>query len=205
MPKDKTQTFERIMTAAKAEFLEKGFEKASIRSIAAAAGITSAGLYRHFADKEAMFAALVQPTLDELTAACLEMEKRDYILLENDQLEAMWEDSADMALFLDFIYTGRFDVFKLLLCCSSGTVYANFLDQFIEMETAMTVKFMETARRMGLALPILEMREMHLLMHAYDSAIFEVVVHDFTQAEAEHYLHTLQKFFYPGWRAILGL
>lgn len=66
MPKDKTQTYERIMTAAKAEFLEKGYEKASIRTIAAAAGITSAALYRHFADKEAMFAALVQPTLDEL-------------------------------------------------------------------------------------------------------------------------------------------
>ncbi len=205
MPKDKTQTYERIMTAAKAEFLEKGYEKASIRTIAAAAGITSAALYRHFADKEAMFAALVQPTLDELAVWCAKMEERDYLLLENHQLEAMWEDGADMAVFLDFIYNGHFDEFKLLLCCSAGTAQANFLEQFIEMEMQMTVKFLEAARLAGQEVPDLDLRELHLLLHAYDAAIFEVVVHDFTQAEAEHYLHTLQRFFYPGWRVILGL
>ena len=110
-----------------------------------------------------------------------------------------------MAVFLDFIYNGHFDEFKLLLCCSAGTAQANFLEQFIEMEMQMTVKFLEAARLAGQEVPDLDLRELHLLLHAYDAAIFEVVVHDFTQAEAEHYLHTLQRFFYPGWRVILGL
>ena len=43
---------ERVLNAAKAEFLEKGFEKASIRSIGEKEGMTSAGLYRHCIDKE---------------------------------------------------------------------------------------------------------------------------------------------------------
>ena len=61
MPKDKTDTLKRIIPHAKQEFLEKGFEKASMRRIAENAGITAAGLYRHFNSKEAMFASLVAP------------------------------------------------------------------------------------------------------------------------------------------------
>ena len=47
MPKDKTETHERIIPAAMKIFLEKGFEKATMREIAEEAGITAAGLYRH--------------------------------------------------------------------------------------------------------------------------------------------------------------
>ena len=70
MPKDKTETHERIIPAAMKIFLEKGFEKATMREIAEEAGITAAGLYRHFVDKEAMFAALVEPVLSELQKWC---------------------------------------------------------------------------------------------------------------------------------------
>ena len=40
MPKDKTETHERIIPAAMKIFLEKGFEKATMREIAEEAGIT---------------------------------------------------------------------------------------------------------------------------------------------------------------------
>ena len=43
MPKDKTETHERIIPAAMKIFLEKGFEKATMREIAEEAGITAAG------------------------------------------------------------------------------------------------------------------------------------------------------------------
>ncbi|WP_413815488.1 TetR/AcrR family transcriptional regulator, partial [Christensenella hongkongensis] len=50
MPKDKTETYHKIIRAAKAEFLEKGFEQASMRNVASAIGMSAAGLYRHFKD-----------------------------------------------------------------------------------------------------------------------------------------------------------
>lgn len=56
------------MPCIKAEFLEKGFEKASVRSIANRAGMSAAGIYRHFKDKEAMFDALVAPLVDIIFA-----------------------------------------------------------------------------------------------------------------------------------------
>jgi len=48
MPKDKTASHIRVMTAMREEFIEKGFENASVRNIAAKAGMSAAGLYRHY-------------------------------------------------------------------------------------------------------------------------------------------------------------
>ena len=55
MPRDKTATHVKLMAAARREFLEVGFEKASMRSIGERCGMTAAGLYRHCRDKEDLF------------------------------------------------------------------------------------------------------------------------------------------------------
>ena len=64
MPRDKSDSHVRIIAAAKAEFLKHGFKNASMRRIAANADITASGLYKHFKNKEEMFAFLVQPVID---------------------------------------------------------------------------------------------------------------------------------------------
>ena len=48
MPRDKTESHIKVNIAIREEFMEKGFEGASIRSIGARAGMTSAGLYRQY-------------------------------------------------------------------------------------------------------------------------------------------------------------
>lgn len=203
-PRDKSASYERIIPAARKEFLEKGYEKASIRAIAAGAGMTSAGLYRHFADKEAMFAALVEPLFKEFDGMFGVFKARDYELLEQGTLDIMWEDGADLAAFLDLIYR-HFDAAKLLICCSEGTRYEHFIHDFVVAEQKETLAYLVEARRMGIPVKDIRPEELHLLLSAYATAIFEVVVHDFTREEAQHYLATLQTFFYPGWRAVLGL
>jgi len=204
MPKDKAETYRKIIPAAKAEFLEKGFEQASLREIAARAGMSAAGLYRHFADKEALFAALVDPLMRELEEVYLSIRTRDYAHLETGSLDEMWRNSAEITYFLDLIYD-HFEEFKLLLCRSAGTRYENFIHDLVMLEQRETLDYMEAARKQGVPVWEIEPRELHLLLSAYVSAIFEVVAHDFSKDEAAHYLSTLQAFFYPGWRAVLGL
>ena len=97
MPKDKTETHERIIPAAMKIFLEKGFEKATMREIAEEAGITAAGLYRHFVDKEAMFAALVEPVLSELQKWCERTRQVDYDFLEQGDLDAAGRVAENLA------------------------------------------------------------------------------------------------------------
>ena len=55
-----------IIEAATAEFMEYGFKDASMRRIANAVGMSAAGLYKHFASKEEMFSALVEPSYQGL-------------------------------------------------------------------------------------------------------------------------------------------
>ena len=204
MPKDKSETYKKIIPAAKREFLNKGFEKASMRTIAAEIGMSAAGLYRHFADKEAMFDALLAPLSDEFRTCYERQRARDYKLLEEKRLDDMWMGQTDLSLFLDLLYR-YFDEFKLLICCAEGTKHAGFIHDFATMEQKETMEFIDAARKMGISVNEIEPKELHLLLSAYYTAIFEVVVHDFGRKEAEHYLDTLQRFFYPGWRAILGL
>lgn len=204
MPKDKTQTHGKIIPAAMKEFLEKGYEKATMREIARAAGITAAGLYRHFPSKEAMFAALVDPVLKELEQLYQTHKKEDYDYLEQGDLEAMWEKGDDVTLILDLVYA-HFDQFKLLLCRSEGTRYADFLHEFTMLEQRETQEYLEAARKKGVPVNDVPEEELHLLMTAYVNAMFQIVAHDFTREQASHYMKTFREFFLPGWRAILGL
>lgn len=204
MPRDKTVSHEKIIPAAKREFLEKGFEKASMRSIADAVGMTSAGLYRHFADKEAMFTALVQPLLSRLEEVYSSIKEDNYSWLEKRDLDGMWKNNKEIQYFLDLIYE-YYDEFKLLICCSGGTSHENFVHDFVMMEQRETLVFLDAARKQGLKVNEILPQELHMLLSAYVNALFEIVKHDFTREEAAHYLNTLQRFFYPGWREILGL
>ena len=68
MARDKAGHHEQIMAAAWQEFLTYGFADASMRRIAAAAGMSAAGLYKHFPGKEEMFSALVEPAFQGLMA-----------------------------------------------------------------------------------------------------------------------------------------
>ena len=61
MARDKSAHHEKIITAAREEFMTYGFTDASMRRIADAAGMSAAGLYKHFPSREDMFATLVEP------------------------------------------------------------------------------------------------------------------------------------------------
>src|ERR1044072_1904504 len=58
-----------ILAAARTVFAEAGYDRASMRAVAKAAGITTPVLYDHFASKADLYAALVEAEADALIAA----------------------------------------------------------------------------------------------------------------------------------------
>jgi TetR/AcrR family transcriptional regulator len=204
MPKDKSETYQKIIPCAKREFLAKGFEKASLRTIASDAGMTAAGLYRHFADKEAMFAALVAPAVNGLKELFLFTQEDFDQLPPEVKRETAFDYSADkLRHFIAFIYE-HFDQFKLLVTCAGGTSYADFIHSLVEIEVAYTLKFIESIGNDALTSGRITPEFMHIVSSAFFSAVFEVVKHDMTREAADGYIDSLRRFFTAGWQTILG-
>lgn len=207
MPKDKTASHEKIIKAAMTEFLEKGYEQASVKAVADAVGLTSAALYRHFENKQDMFAALVQPAVDAVTAWSNSHVQTSNEALDAEDASEMWEFDggfSDARLVLDVMYEMP-DAFRLLLFCSAGTPYEHFLHEMITQATDQMMEFVAHSKAQGHAVMELSADEMHMLVTAYCMALIEPLEHGYTKEEAEHYLKTMVAFFTPGWRIVTGV
>ena len=202
MPRDKTESHERIIRAATEEFLEKGFQNASTRSIAARAGITSGGLYRHFKDKEEMFSALVEPALAEMRSWMDSHVERGYDGALSGNYGAMWQDN-EIDMVREVVYP-NLDAFRLILCCSRGTHYENFVDNIVNEHQTIMLDVFDKLRSQGVPVKDISEEELHILMSAYTTAMFEPVIHNYSLEKAMHHLKMIEQFFLPGWHDLMG-
>ncbi len=65
-----------ILDAAKRLFLTEGFERATIRKIAASVGVSSAALYLYFPDKDAILRTIAKSTFETLLARLEESQRQ---------------------------------------------------------------------------------------------------------------------------------
>ncbi len=204
MPRDKTLSHIKVNNAIKEEFLEKGFEAASIRSIGARAGMTSAGLYRHYADKEAMFCAMVEPLIEDIKAWTENHTRNKYNLVEaqTEKKDIFGESFVDM--IREVILPSR-DEFKLLMTCSAGTKYENFIHDYALENQKEFMDAILYLKKKGYPVICIDEEELHMLLSAYLTACFEPIIHDYDKVKIDSYLNTIQDFFMPGWLKIMGI
>ena len=203
MPKDKALSHRKVLDAAKAEFLESGFEKASIRSIGKRAGMTSAGLYRHCIDKEDLFCQILEPLMTEMHK-CLHLHKKksdNALETGSGHVEAF--DNGSITIFHKLSVKYR-DEMKLLLCRAGGTRYEDFLHDLVKTQEEEMFQALAALKEQGYAVKEVSEKEMHMLLSAYMTAIMEPVIHDYTEEETEICLSTVLDFFMPGWMKIMG-
>lgn len=202
MIRDKELHHESIIEAATAEFMEYGFNDASMRRIASAAGMSVSGLYKHFASKEEMFSALVDPAYQGLLALFQKEAEDQGQFVGAGDLSA-WETGQDASLAVAYIYD-HLDAFRLIVCKSQGTKYEGFLHDFAVLEEEITLSFMETLKKQGIKINEFRKKEFHLLTTTNVNAVFQTVEHDFTREEAMHYAQTLDRFFSKAWSVFFG-
>ena len=194
-----------ILEAGKAEFFEKGFQKASVRSIAAAVGVTTGALYRYYANKDALFEALVQEP-----AEAFYRRYRDYSEAYSErelegQLDGLDEVATDeMGRMMAYIYA-HYDAFKLIACCAEGTRYADYRDRLIEVETKSSIALVRLMQKERQACTDIDEQMVHIIASIYFTGIFEVIAHDSDQDIAMRHLGVLRDFYTAGWYKILGI
>ena len=203
MTRDKAAHHGKIIAAAREEFMTFGFTDASMRHIAAAAGMSAAGLYRHFPGKEEMFAALVEPAFQGMMALYRKEEAAQRDAARSGSLTGQWENGSDARLTVSYIYD-HLDAFRLLVCKSAGTRHESFLHDFAEVEEKSIHEMLNLMEQNGTKLNSVRPEELHLLITANVNAVFQVVEHGFTREEAIHYADTLDLFFGKAWQAVFG-
>ena len=194
-------TLESIQQAAMQEFLDKGFQGASLRQIVKNAGVTTGAFYGYFSSKEALFNALVEPHAAALMGKFMESQTSFAELPEEQQPSHMGVESRTyLDWMVDYICQHREPV-KLLLTRSEGTSYEHFVHNMVEVEVEYTLQYMEVLRRLGKDIPELDKSLCHIIASGMMSGIFEIVVHDMPR---EQDVDQLRDFYTAGWLKLMG-
>ena len=175
----------KILESAQSEFMTNGFEKSSLKSICEGAGVTTGALYKRYKGKEDLFCAVVEQTVADLYEVAHSRGDMDPAAMSDQELIKAWEmDGADMMWWFRFLYERRDDFF-LLLSCSQGTRYANFPHDWVELLTKATSAYLAEAQRRGLCRTDVGPAELHILLSAFWTTIYEPFIHHFTWEQIE--------------------
>ena len=204
MEEKSNATLEKIHEAAMAEFLDKGFQGASLRQIVKNAGVTTGAFYGYFSSKEALFASIVEPHAAALMGRFMEAQTSFSELPEQEQPEHMGLESSQCVNWMgDYICDHREPV-KLLLCKAEGTSYEHFVHNMVEVEVEYTLRYMDVLRRLGREVPELSQSLCHIIASGMFNGLFEIVVHDMPKEQALRDVEQFRTFYTGGWLKLMG-
>ena len=204
MDEKTSATLESIEQAAMQEFLEKGFQGASLRQIVKNAGVTTGAFYGYFSSKEALFNALVEPHAAALMGRFMEAQTSFAELPEEEQVSHMGDESGNYVRWMvDYICQHR-DPVKLLLTRSEGTSYERFVHNMVEVEVEYTLRYIEVLRHLGKDVPELSNSICHIIASGMFNGLFEIAIHDMPKKQALQYVEQFRTFYTGGWLSLMG-
>lgn len=204
MGESEKSTLEMIHTAAKAEFMEKGFQAASLRNIVKTAGVTTGAFYGYYDSKEELFAALVDPAYEYMMSRYRQAHESFENLPMEKQPEQMGKMSAECMNDLLAYSFEHMDEFYLILKCSEGTKYAGMIDDMVELEVESTHKYYNVLEQLGASVHKIDERLEHIMATGMINAFFEMVLHKMPFEDAKVFLQQLNDFYTAGWMKIMG-
>ncbi len=197
-------TQKQILAAAKAEFLTKGFRAASLRQIVKNAGVTTGAFYGYFSSKEAVYAALVEPHAAAVMGRFMQAQTEFAALPKAEQPRHMGQESAAcIDWVIDYIYA-NYEEFKILICCSEGTPYEQFIHNMAEIEVEYTFRYMQVLRELGRPVQEPDKDLCHMIASGMFDGMFEIVRHDMPKERAQAFIAQLRDFYMAGWQKIMG-
>ncbi len=195
--KEKEETRAKIMAAAKEEFSEYGFEKASLRRICSKAGCTTGAIYFFFKDKDELFCEIVNHVLIPVQTAVTEhiledKENSSHILVESD-----FEHEIALAdKLVDILYSHREEA-MILLTKSAGSSLEKAPDMIIaELEKEYGELATVYARQEGKKV---DEYMVHWLSHLHVEAYIHLVTHEKDVKAAKKRTRKIMLFLVRGW------
>ena len=154
----------KIIEAAKEEFLEKGFKDASLRNIAKKADMTVGNLYRYFTNKEDINKQIVEVTLDLLEEMIAKLSNNKLSFEDNSFNVDMSND--ELIESLDKLTDEMVDIYK------NHKIEFNILMMQSKLNDEITNWFSNVCK--GIVLKNYDLKDIDVdaLAHAYAVSIF---------------------------------
>ncbi len=205
MSESAAETKAKIIESAKKEFLEKGFMSASLRTIAANAGVTTGAMYRHFKDKDALFCALVDNAIEITTQAVMAAD----VIAHQVEINPVGEEhhkaeNKVLSDLLNYIYSD-FDAFTLLLTKSSGSTHEKFLDEMCELYSENCLKTFKYLYKQGFSKYNPDTMTVHVIASSLINAFAELILHKIPKRNAIKFIENIRNFFHYGTMHIMGI
>lgn len=194
----------KILDSAKSEFLDKGFDEASLRDICRNAGITTGAIYKRYSGKEELFHAVVGQTLKDLDEILEQQSSIDITAFSDRELCDMCDlgkQEGVLLQWLKFLYERREDM-RLLLSRAGNSKFANFQHEWVERIMDVNFPLFEEIESRGLTEFHSSRRELHILQSSYWQALYEPFIHEASWDEIEMHSHYISRFF--NWPNALG-
>lgn len=197
-------TLNMILSAAMQEFLEKGFQSASLRNIVKTAGVTTGAFYGYYGSKADLFEALVGEHYNFLLS-CFSRAQKEFAEIPLEEQPDNLTSVSGVCMYEMLLYAyEHLNEFKLILCCSEGTRFSRLVDEMVEIETKGTHDYLAVLKKLGRPAPPIDERLEHILITGMFNTFFELIIHEMPLEEAKHYLKEMRAFYTAGWMKIMG-
>ncbi|MCR5100541.1 MAG: TetR/AcrR family transcriptional regulator [Butyrivibrio sp.] len=189
---------EKIIEYAQKEFLEKGYNDASLRNIAKMAEVSTSTMYTRFGDKEGMFEYLILPT--EKLPTFLEKTLNSYFSMNVEAQQELYKETGNTGFdeIIDMIYKD-YPAYKLLVSCSPGDTYKKYLEKITAIDVKYTLLYLKENNSRALREERINEGFCHVVSTAFYSALFHCVEHDMSRENAVKYITELRNFYGRGW------
>ena len=198
------ETKARLLESARAEFIAKGYQGASLRTICKNSGVTTGALYFFFKDKDDLFTSLVSPQITALKAMLTEHMRQELLALEHG------EDASLANEFRDDTYVARmglhllyenYDLFLLLITGSYGSSQEHFVDELVEIaEQHYRTLSDRQAALLGVKAP--DDYTIHWMAHMQIDAFVHLLTHEPDEEKAMNHLQSILQYMLCGWNGL---
>ena len=187
---------DKIVTAAREEFLEKSYSGASLRKIAEKTGATVGAIQTRYKSKNELFGFLLSPLLNEIEVLFQNTKTEYYSGMENDffaglKTSMQHESAAILHLIFD-----HYEEAILLLCRSAGSSFEHYFDGLVQSKVKESAAFFRAE-----GVDDIDEKLLGLLISAQFDSYRRIVAECTDRKTAERYMDAMMVYHFGGWAA----